>query len=55
MPTGRPRRVRKLRGHEPETWRLRIGSWRFWQRAYLGVTSIVTVASSDDSSPSWAV
>jgi len=22
--------VRKLRGHDPETWRYRVGSWRFF-------------------------
>ncbi len=22
--------IRKLKGHEPETWRYRIGSWRFF-------------------------
>lgn len=22
--------IRKLRGYKPETWRLRIGSWRFF-------------------------
>ena len=38
--------VRKLKGHEPETWRYRIGSWRFFYEIDDGEHVVSMIAAS---------
>lgn len=42
--------VRKLRGHDPETWRFRIGSWRFFYEVDDDERTVFMTAASHRSS-----
>lgn len=38
--------IRKLKGYEPETWRYRIGAWRFFYEIDDGAKVVFMIAAS---------
>lgn len=42
--------IRKLKGYMPETWRYRIGSWRFFYEINDGERVVAMIAASHRSS-----